>query len=422
MEKRIPTKSGIEVYEYKNTASHGFYISLFLRAGSMYEDKGECGITHFFEHIAIRNINKVMGGELYSELDRRGVEFNASTYAEMVQFYLSGAKDKFRFATDVLSHIFSPIVLGREEIEAERKRIKAEIREGDDNASLLTFSNGIVNKDTSLSRLITGTLSDVNKITAPRLEAYRKKVLSKNNIFFYLTGNYSDEDLEYLVGVLDKIELPLLEHVRENLAPVSENYFKRDGRVHIKNADFTMLRFSFDLDMKKISVPETDLIYDILFSGYSSRFFIEMSERQGLFYDVSGAVERYRNIGELYFSFEVRQKDIYKAAELAVRILSSYKSELLDERSLMKSSYVDNAYLLLDDARDLNFTMAYDNHLMSLCYPSLDERISAYRSITPERIRDVACEIFKPENLTLTVKGKKRDINTSELEKIISSL
>ena len=35
-ENRIP------VYSYKNPHSHSFFLSLFLRAGSMYESEEEC--------------------------------------------------------------------------------------------------------------------------------------------------------------------------------------------------------------------------------------------------------------------------------------------------------------------------------------------------------------------------------------------
>lgn len=422
MEKKNISKSGIALYEYKNPASHGFHLSLFIKAGSMYEAENEKGITHFFEHTAIRNINAVMNGNLYSELDRLGVEFNASTYAEMVQFYLSGASDKLNFARDVILKIFSPVILSSSEIEAERRRIKAEIRESEDRTSIITLATEAVNRGTSLARLITGTVGDVNKITKSRLEEYRVKILSKNNCFFYLTGNYTEEDKIKFLLALDEIFLPEAEEIRRNIAPVSENHFKRDGTPIIKNADFSMLRFTFDLDMQKLTVPETDLIYDMLLSGYSSRLFIEMSEREGLFYDVSGAVERYRNIGEFCFSFEVRTKDVYRAAELAVGILKSYKEKLLPPDALMKSSYVDNAYLLLDDVRDLNFTMAYDNHIMELGYASLAERSAAYEKITPEDIRRAACEIFKPENLTLAIKGNKKSINSERIKAIISSL
>lgn len=422
MEKKHVTKNGIEIYGYKNPALHGFYISLFLKAGGMYESENDSGITHFLEHISIRNVNKIMNGRLYSELDRLGVEFNASTYSEMVQFYLSGASRNFRFGAEVISKLFSPIELSKNEIDSERKRIKAEIRESDDKNSLLAFSNSEIYAGTSLARAITGTLSSVDKITVKRLEKYRKATLSVGNVFFYLTGNYEDSDVLYLASLIEACDIEQSSEIRENKAPVSQNHFKRGGKVAVKSAEYTMARFSFDLDMTKLSVPETDLIYDMLLSGYASRFFLEMSETRGLFYDISGAVERYRNIGELCFTYELRQKDLASAVEITVDILNEFKKTLHAPDSLMKCGYVDNAYMLFDDARELNFTFAYDNHIMNLGYASVEERKNAYASVTPEDIQRAAREIFKPDNLTLTLKGDKRKINTEQLRDIISKL
>ena len=79
MEIKRESQNGITVYSYKNEALHSFYISLFVKAGSMYETADECGITHFYEHCAIRNLNKLYGDELYSMLDRSGMELGAST-------------------------------------------------------------------------------------------------------------------------------------------------------------------------------------------------------------------------------------------------------------------------------------------------------------------------------------------------------
>jgi hypothetical protein len=58
------------------------------------------GITHFLEHAAIRNVARTMDGGLYQTLDRYGMEFNASTYSEMVQFYITGATPKFSLGAE----------------------------------------------------------------------------------------------------------------------------------------------------------------------------------------------------------------------------------------------------------------------------------------------------------------------------------
>ena len=138
MEKCLVSKNGIKIYAHKNSSLHGFFLSLFFRGGSMYEKEDEMGITHFLEHILVRNVNKLYGMKLYSILDRYGLEFNASSFSEMVQFYMSGASVNFTYAAEIFAKLLNPLILDKNEIDAERKRIKAEIRESDEKNSLLT--------------------------------------------------------------------------------------------------------------------------------------------------------------------------------------------------------------------------------------------------------------------------------------------
>ena len=421
MEKSYQTKNGVTVYTYKNPSLHSFYISLFLMSGSMYESEGENGITHLLEHSLVRNVNKLEGGNLYSSLDSKGLEFNASTFAEMVQFYISGTSARFSDAARIISSLLSPIVLSRRELEAEVKRIRAEIRESDDKNSLAGFSNSIVHEGTALSTSIVGTNSCVSKISLKRLEAYRQEAFSKPNVFFYVTGNFTESDIEYLSECIEKYELKIAP-IKENIAPVQKNFASRAIAVNVKNAEYTMVRFSFDLDMTKMSVAETDIIYDVLFSGYASRFFMELSERRGMIYDINGAIERYRNIGQLFFSFELSSRDIYDAVELSIDILRRMKSELIPPENMMKASYVDGAYSLYDDAREFNFTMAYDAHVMNLPYLAIEDRKRAYDAVTPERIMAISKEIFNTKNLVFTMKGNKKKTDTERIEKLLLEL
>jgi predicted Zn-dependent peptidase len=58
---------------------------------------------------------------------------------------------------------------------------------------------------------------------------------------------------------------------------------------------------------------------------------------------------------------------------------------------------------------------------MKLGYASIDERREAYERITGEDIRRAACEIFRPENLTLTIKGNKKKIDVERISELTAS-
>lgn len=420
MQECKTSKNGIAVYYDKNPALHGFHLSLYVRAGSIYETEENSGISHFTEHVLIRNVNRRMNGELYPLLDREGLEFNASTYSDMIQFYMAGASEKFGIACRIFPHLLEPLTLDGKEIDLERRRVRAEIREGDDRTSLGTFSLKILYPDHPLALPIVGTGSSVSRLSGKKLEAFRQRIFSPGNFFFFVTGNFDEEEIDALLRAVGEIPLSRCEPF-DGIVPIPQGFGKRGG-VYLKNADFTMLRFHFDLDMTKVTLPEVDLLYDILFSGYNSRFFIEMSENRGLFYDINGSVERCPNLGLLYFTYEVKEKDVAESVKITMRILSEMKTSVLSEEEMMKASYVDNAGLLFDDPREFNFTMAYDAHILGLGYRSLDERVAAYRAVTPKRLSEVAHIVFRPENLTLTMKGNKKKIDTEELQKMFSLL
>ena len=420
-EREYKCKNGISIYYYKNPALHSFYISLYLRAGCMYESDSELGITHFLEHALIRNVNKLYGMELYTMLDKLGLEFNASTYSEMVQFYISGAKAHLPEGIDIISKLLSPIVLTSAEVTAERKRIKAEIRESDDKTSLATFSNKIVFDGSTLANPIAGTNASVDRIGTQALENYRRRVMTPERMFFYVTGSFGDEELFALAEKIGEIRLESRDFV-SNIAPVPKDFGCRCGLVNIKNADYTKLRFTFDIDMTRYTVAETDLLYDMLLSGYNSKLFVEMSEKRGMFYDVSGSSERYKNIGTLSFSYEVKERDIYDAVRLTLEILNSVKRIECAEAEIVRAGYVDNAEMLLDDARDLNFTFAYDNHVMSEGYTTVAMRRAGYAEVTAERLCEIASEVFVKSNFTLAVKCKKKRVDEEKINEIIACL
>lgn len=420
-EIRYTARGGTEVFVYPSLGAHSFFISLYVRSGSMHEPPERAGINHFLEHVIVRNVDRSMGGKMYETLDEHGISFNASTATEMMQFYVGASPRKFSLSADILCRVLSPITMRASEVSAERGRVKAEIREEDEAGSLRGFSNSIIWEGTSLATPITGTVGSVNKITLRALEEHRRQIFTVQNVFFVVTGAVSEDDVRLLLDMIDKYELPNGQKC-DAVAPVPRNFGKRDMNVRVKSASFTKLQLAFDMDMTRITQPESYLLYDIVVSADSSRFFVELSERLGLFYDICGGIDVYKNAGVFSFSYELRESRLYEALERTVELLRSYKEELIPEHRCMRAGYVDNAEMLLDDPRELNLTLGHESHILGLGYDSIYHRAAAYSAVTPERLRAVAREVLRPENLVITLKGNKKKIDTSRIARIISSL
>ncbi|MBQ4046053.1 MAG: insulinase family protein, partial [Lachnospiraceae bacterium] len=373
-EQQICSPDGIPIYYYPGRHLHGFSICLYLRAGSFYEDDRINGASHFLEHMVFRNINRLMDGKMNSYLDRLGLDFNGCTYKEFMQFEIKGASAHFREAADIITRIFEPFLLTAEEIETEKKRIKSEIRESDEKKSLDHFSQQIVWEGTPLRNMIAGSPACLNRMGINFLRDYARELLSLGNLFFYVTGSFTDNDIVYLSKLTGKYHLAKADPVRNLTAQVPERFFNRKCTIAWKNDSFYMVRIAFDIDTSRYNAAENALFYDIMFSGENSKIHQELSEKTGFVYSFGAHYERYQNVGSIYLYYEVRAVNLYESIRRVMKILHSMKKDLTDELDYVIPMYRDNAGLLMDDASDFNWNMAYENHILGEEYPDIEAR------------------------------------------------
>ncbi|NBI64768.1 insulinase family protein [Clostridiales bacterium] len=424
MEKQYVTNNGMEIFHYPGNHLHSFCVSLYFKAGSLYETEAENGITHFLEHVVIRNINFLMGGKLYGHLDRLGLMFNACTYKEFVQFELTGARDHIREAMDVLVKVFEPICLPAAEIKIERNRIKAEIREEDEKNSLGFFTGNIVWEGTSLARSITGQSTRLDKMGKAVLQQAHSRLLSPANGFFYVTGHAREEDLAYLKQTVERYGSGSGSDLvpRSNFAPLPRSFFRRNGRVAVKKSKDTVVRFSFDIDTRKYSQAAYMLLYDILFDCENSKIHQALSEQSGYIYSFDPGLEQYSNIGNLYFQYEVQPARLLGSTEMVMKLFYDLKQGIRDELDYVKPAYIDNVELILDHASNLNWAQAYEGHILEKGSRDPKERKREYEAVSPEEITALAREVFTCKNLVVTVKGKKSKKLEQDLENIVRKL
>lgn len=409
-EQCIGTSHGVPLYYYPNPHLHSFTLCLYLKAGPLYETSEQNGISHFLEHIVFRNANHILEGNLYKELDRLGLNLNGVTYREFIQFSISGATVHFEEAVKLLLLLVEPLVLTSAEIDIERKRIKAEIREASEKNSLDYFTNERIWEGTSLTQMIAGKPAVLDKIGKKALVEVKEELMSVGNCFFYLTGAIRPEHLYFVEKQIERHHFPKTKKLRDNLAPLPPVFFQRDGKIQIKNSDFTLIRLSFDLRSDCYTDAELTLLSDVLFHGDYCKIFQELSEKSGYIYSFSSCLEKYNNIGSMHLAYEVQPQNLEKSFIRALEIFQEMKTHIGDELEYVLAPYIDNSVMLLDDPEDLNWTMAYEAHVLGNPYKDLEDRKKAFLAVTPERLMEIATDIFRPENLLITMKGNKKKL------------
>ena len=422
MEKCYITDNQVKVFHYPGDHLHGFCISVYLNGGSLYESEDDNGISHFLEHVIIRNINHLMDGQLYRYLDRLGLMFNACTYKEFVQFEITGAAKNFRKAVEVFVKIFDELQLPSSEINIERKRIKAEIREDDEKATLGHFSNQIVWEGTSAAQMITGLSSRLDKMGKSMLQEAHGKMIAADNMFFYVTGCAGEDELNYLKTAIEKYPLKKMNLGKNNTVQIPVGFGKRAGKVAIKKSTDTVVRFSFDLDTNRFSQAAHMLLYDILFECENSKIHQALSEQSGFIYSFDSGMEQYRNIGNLYLQYEVQPSRLLDSVEIVAGILKDLKQGIDDELDYVKAAYTDNSEIILDHASNLNWAQAYEGHILGRTNTDLDERRKEYEAVTAEMVTELTQHIFTLDNMVVTVKGKPSKRTENRIHEIIKTI
>lgn len=420
-EKEYRTKGGIAVYLLPSMHLHSFSLSLYIRGGAMFEADARAGISHFIEHLVFRSINRYMGGTLYETLDRMGLAIEGVTYREFLQFSITGAPLHFETAARILALALRPLNLSAEDIRTERERVKAEIREEGERSSLDFFTDRLLfGEDHPLSRPITGTATTLRKMTLPVLQEEKACLFSGENLFFYLSGRLPENAVTVL-SALCADHTPC-SAPRRLIAPrLPDGYFHRDARVAVKGGSKTVVRLSFDIDTTRYTDAALTLLYDILFGEGEACFFHQaLSEKTGMIYSFRGYMELYRNIGSVGVCYEIPPSGLLPSLRLAIHAINRTKSECPQALPFVRAPYIDNAAFLFDDAAALSFNRAYERYILELPYPTVSDRRDAYARVTGEELSHIAREIFRPENVTLTLTGRKQD--TAALREILLEL
>ena len=168
MTESIYNVNGVKICSLLNNNLNSFCLSLYIRAGSLFENSSNNGISHLFEHIVFRNL-KNKYENFYELLALHGLDLQGCTYKEFIRFSINGPHDEFDFAIDILCSLFDEIKLTSTDFLKEKKRIKAEIREKDERNSHDYFFDNIVWNGSEAEKTVLGYCKNIDGFSIKKI-------------------------------------------------------------------------------------------------------------------------------------------------------------------------------------------------------------------------------------------------------------
>lgn len=274
--EEITLSNGLCYKGYQNSDVHSVNMSLYFRAGVLYENSHVHGISHLLEHLFFRRMGGMNQKELYYQMEKIGSTLRASTYSSFIRFDISVSPKYFYPAFQIISQIFADNEWTEEDIEKEKAVVMKQIA-FKSSPSFSDYINDRYFKGTAMSRPIMGTVESVKRISLKTVNLWRNKVFCPSNSCFVITGNFSNEYNEYAKNTLSNFLNTNKSLNRYSSMP--KDCFQRDDKSDfIIDTDYNISDISITFDVRSNNCFQAEFLSSIIGGGAGSRLALILRE------------------------------------------------------------------------------------------------------------------------------------------------
>lgn len=398
-------------YEIKNIAdidcifapmqdSSSITIEILLKAWSIYETKETNGLSHFLEHMFFKWWKKYpTKKDVSTALDIIGADYNAFTGNESAGYYVKSAPEFRQTGIDVLADMLLDATFAKDEIEKERSIIIEEIKRKNDIPEAKLYVDWARNYfgDSSYWRSILGPEENILSFTQEQFFQHKNNLYTKDNMVIVVAGK-----------ILDQVALEnAIENLFEKLPEKAKKYDivytnshplgKQDiiqkwieqaniffGAPGAKDAD--LLRYHYSL------------LANIVGGTSSSRLYEEIRENRWLAYGIYAWHYPETDYGCFFISAwltkEKYQEWIGATQEILLDIARWNIQE--DEFKKAQNNIIGSLQMGLETSNEVAAFLG-NQHLFKGKIETIEEKISIYKSLSLEEIKNVAA-IVHPDN------------------------
>jgi predicted Zn-dependent peptidase len=409
-EKKI-LKNGLTLLSVPIEGAASITISIFVKAGSRYEEKRINGISHFLEHLHFKGSSKYRSAKRLSEtVDSIGGEFNANTGKEHTQYFIRSAFEHLPLVFDVLTDMLQNPIFDEREIEREKGVIVEEINMYKDNPQIHVeslFEETLWN-DQSLGRDIAGTAEVIRSMTRKDILDYRNKFYQPSNTIIAVAGNFKQKELEDLVAATWE-KLP-----NKKTNGYKAVYEKQTGpRLSVQNKvteqAHMIVGFCAYPYRHKANYP-LRLLSTILGGGMSSRLFIRIRERMGLAYYVSTSFNNYLDTGNFFVQSGLKVSSAATALDVILDELRKIRDHGVTAKELKKAQeYIKGKIALaMEDPHEKLEWYLGQEAFTGRC-KTIKQAFDELDKVTVDQVNKVAQDLIKHERLNMAIVGPFTD-------------
>ena len=381
-----------------------FHIEIYVPVGSIHEEKGQYGISHFLEHLKFNKSKKFDKTEFINKLTN--YTYNATTTLDHTKYFITSTNKNYKDIIDIINQIVFNTSFSSNEIEKERKIVLAE-KIYTQQEKFLMEDISIYDKKNPYSRAVIGTTTDINNLKNKDFKKYNEKYLDNYFVFVSCSKNIQKK-------VKDLCLKKFPNSKNQDIKPLPNiDLFKYELilRNAIDDKQLLIINFkTFSFDDKNYDY--LNLVDTIISKGRLSKLVSLLREKKGFVYRVESSNHNFKDNGFYIIKIILnKNENIKNVIKIIFDEFKKIKDNELTKKELenYKKKYIDNFNLKLKDYK--YFLDFYSNNLFYKSDFKMENYIKKIKGVEPNIINNIINEVLNFYQMNIVIYGNFKNIN-----------
>ncbi len=265
--------NGLTVLTVEDHSTPVFTIMLWVPAGSITEEEGKSGLSHFLEHAYSLGSDKLKPREMSTLVQKWGGFKNAFTGKDYTAYYENLPSEHLEKIIELEADRFSTLAVPPEKFESEKLVIMEERRLRTDNShfgKIFEIMNDRVYGSHPYHKPVIGFMEDIENLTREDILNYYRKHYTPANATFVVTG---DIDTGKTLELFRKYFGHLPSGKKIKVSPKAASLKKEYRQVVFKDTEAPFIYIAYPtVDIDNPDIYPLTILATVLSDGSSSRF------------------------------------------------------------------------------------------------------------------------------------------------------
>jgi predicted Zn-dependent peptidase len=288
---RLVLSNGITLLVVENPTADLVAGRIFLKnAGTRWENRQQAGISHLLASVITKGTRNLSSIEIAEKIESIGANLGADASADYFGFSWKTVAADFQLMLHLIAEIVRFPTFPEIEVELEKRLTIQSIRSQQEQPFNVGFNQlrEAMYQDHPYAFSLLGTEETVSKLTSEDLHRYHQNYFRPDNLVISLSGRLDlNQTINFIKDAFDDWDIPPHSLPFLQLPPIPIQPCQKMTPQETQQA-IVMLGYLASGVKNREDYTALKLLNTYLGNGLSSRLFVELREKRGLAYDVSG--------------------------------------------------------------------------------------------------------------------------------------